>query len=96
MTHIIIDNEEAYEIARKLAEENGTSLENIVIEALREKSGRDETTTEQDTPAATQHSPDDLVAKWMKITEGFGNRVKEPWKSTPHGDLLYDENGLPK
>jgi hypothetical protein len=96
MAHLIIESEEAYELARELADENQTSIENIVIQALREKSGRSVHSLPPEDTTATKPSPEELVARWMKITEGFGDRVKEPWKSTPHGDLLYDELGLPK
>jgi antitoxin VapB len=32
----------------------------------------------------------------MKIAKDTGPRWKEPYRSIDHGDLLYDEKGLPK
>ena len=99
MAHIIIANEEAYELARKLAEQHQTSVDDIVTVALREKFDREDGVLSQasrEETAPTRRSPEELVAKWMEITAGFGKRVKEPWKSTPHGDLLYDDDGLPR
>jgi antitoxin VapB len=32
----------------------------------------------------------------MEIARDAGGRWVEPYRSTPHGDLLYDERGLPR
>lgn len=61
----------------------------IVAEALREK-------IEREDPVKSGPSPEELVARWLKITDDLTDKWKEPWKSAQHGDLLYDEHGLPK
>jgi antitoxin VapB len=37
-----------------------------------------------------------MVERIMKIAEECGPLWKEPYRSIDHGDLLYDEKGLPK
>ncbi len=41
-------------------------------------------------------SKDDMFERIMKISREAAPLWKEPYKSIDHGDLLYDENGLPK
>ena len=37
-----------------------------------------------------------FTERWLRIGKELAPLWKEPYKSTPHGDLLYDEKGLPK
>lgn len=37
-----------------------------------------------------------MADRIMKIAKDAGPRWKEPYRSIDHGDLLYDEKGLPK
>lgn len=37
-----------------------------------------------------------LSEQLLELSERCAPYIGEPWKSTPHGDLLYDELGLPK
>lgn len=37
-----------------------------------------------------------LIAKWSAIADDCAAHMSEPYLSIEHGDLLYDEWGLPK
>jgi antitoxin VapB len=37
-----------------------------------------------------------LSDRLLEIGRDCSNRLKEPFRSGDHGDLLYDEKGLPK
>jgi antitoxin VapB len=37
-----------------------------------------------------------LADRLLAIGDDAARRLAEPLRSTDHGDLLYDENGLPK
>jgi antitoxin VapB len=37
-----------------------------------------------------------MAARLLKIGRECAAHLKEPYKSAEHGDLLYDEKGLPK
>ena len=96
MAHLIIDNEEIYEIARKLADQHQSNIDEIVADALREKFERERAVSHPVQHDNAQLSPAELVARWQKITEELQDEWQEPWKSIDHGELLYDEDGLPK
>ena len=59
-----------------------------------------ETVTEAVT-AALQRRLNDLtreekLARVRELTKGLARHWIEPWKDSDHGDILYDEMGLPK
>ena len=74
---------EVYRLASELAHETGESMTQVVKEALRARYA-------QLTREGTRASTEDLMA----IAQRIGSKVKGP--AIVHGDLLYDENGLPK
>jgi antitoxin VapB len=39
---------------------------------------------------------DERLARVRAISEECASRLVEPWKSIDHGELLYDELGMPK
>ena len=81
-----IKNPETCELVQELAELTGESMTQAITNAVREELKR-----------ARQHKKKEGIAeKLMEIGRETAPLIKEPWKSTPHGDLLYDENGLPK
>lgn len=80
-----IKNEETHRMARELARLTGESMTVAVNEAIRERLER-----------VRGKSKDDIVEQIMKIAEECGPLWKEPYRSIDHGDLLYDEKGLPK
>jgi antitoxin VapB len=38
----------------------------------------------------------ELAARLLEIGRECASHLREPYKSVDHGDLLYDERGLPK
>ncbi|MGI8482880.1 MAG: type II toxin-antitoxin system VapB family antitoxin [Thermomicrobiales bacterium] len=87
MVALHIDEEdEAYRLVRELADLRGESMADVVTELARE--------------ALTQERPrmskDEFRAKWLARGKEFRARMHEPYLSSDHGDLLYDEMGLPK
>lgn len=77
-----IKNEETYRLAQELAQITGESMSAAVKEALRERLQRVKSKG--------------MADRIMKIAKDAGPRWKEPYRSIDHGDLLYDEKGLPK
>jgi antitoxin VapB len=80
-----IKNETAHKLARQLSRLTGESLTEAVTESLRERLGRVQTKQ-----SAT------LSERLLEIGRDCAPRLKEPFRSAEHGDLLYDEKGLPK
>ncbi|MBV9100919.1 MAG: type II toxin-antitoxin system VapB family antitoxin [Candidatus Dormibacteraeota bacterium] len=83
-----IKNPETERLARELATATGETVTQAVTMAVRERLDR------------VQQVDDRVVAERMRvireIVEDVRDRWVEPWKSVDHGDLLYDERGLPK
>ncbi len=82
-----IKNQEAHKLARQLARVTGESLTEAVTEAVRERLKR---VQDKDKRAAR------LSDRLLEIGRDCAARLKEPFRSADHGDLLYDEKGLPK
>lgn len=80
-----IKNDETHRLAQELAALTGESLTSAVTEAVRERLVR--LRRERDV---------DLVEDLLRIGEECAAHLKEPFKSVDHGELLYDELGLPK
>jgi antitoxin VapB len=80
-----IKDEETHRLARELAKITGESMTAAVNEAIRERLER-----------VRGKSKEDLAERLMKISKECGPLWKEPYRSIEHGDLLYDEKGLPK
>ena len=80
-----IKNQDAHKLARQLSRITGESLTEAVTEAVRERLKR-----VQDKPAGK------LSDRLLEIGRDCSKRLKEPFRSADHGDLLYDEKGLPK
>ena len=81
---LIIKNPEAHRMAAELARITGKTMTQVVTEALQERLAR-----EHPRPSA---GADRLLA----IGRDCAARLKEPYRSADHGDLLYDEKGLPQ
>ena len=77
-----IKNEETHRLAQELAAMTGESLTAAVTEAVRERLERVKSKG--------------MKERLMKIAKECAPRWKEPFRSMDHGDLLYDEKGLPK
>lgn len=77
-----IKDDETHALAKKVAEMSGESMSKAVDTALREREER--------------LSANDRRARVKYIIElGRKHRDRDYVGSTDHGDLLYDENGLP-
>ena len=80
-----IKNDEAHQLARELAKSTGESIATAVTQAVRERLER------------VRHGRRmSKVDRILKIARECGPLWKEPFRSVDHGDLLYDEKGLPK
>lgn len=86
MTGLNIKNDEAFRLVHELSELTGESLTKAVTEAVRERLER----------LRSEKEPQTLAARLMEIGRRTAPRIREPWKSVGHGDLLYDEQGLPR
>jgi antitoxin VapB len=80
-----IKNEKTHRMARELARLTGENMTAAVDQAVRERLDR---------VRAVKGSG--LAERLLKIGRDCGPRWKEPFRSADHGDLLYDEKGLPK
>ena len=86
MTALNIKNEESVRLVKERAELEVASMTTVVIEAVREKLAQER----------AQRANKGLAEKLLKLGRNTTPLWKEPWKSTPHGELLYDEKGLPR
>jgi antitoxin VapB len=82
-----IKNKDAHKLAQQLARITGESLTEAVTEAVRERLKR---VQNEDKHAAK------LSERLLQIGQDCSTRLKEPYHSADHGELLYDEKGLPK
>lgn len=80
-----IKNEEAHRLAQQLAKLTGESMATAVTEAVRERLDR-----------VRRKRGTGTAERILKIARECAPLWKEPFRSIDHGDLLYDENGLPK
>lgn len=83
-----IKNAESERLAKELAERTGETLTGAVTTALRERLER----IDRDDQQRLQRRLDHLMA----IAHDAGPRWKEPYRSKDHGQLLYDDLGLPR
>jgi hypothetical protein len=77
-----IKSEEAYALASKIAEAEGVSLTQAVIEALRRRE--------------REVSADARFARAMEIIKDMRSRMSPELLALDVNDYLYDDNGLPK
>jgi len=80
-----IKNEEAQKLARQLSELTGETLTTAVTEAVRERLER-----VQSARGAG------LKDRLLRIGRDCAAHLQEPYLSADHGDLLYDDKGLPR
>ena len=82
-----IKNEETYKLAKELAELTGENMTEAVTKALRQRIER---------IRSDRGLEGNLHERLLAIAKLSAAHMKEPWKSIDHGELLYDEMGLPK
>jgi antitoxin VapB len=80
-----IKNEDTNRLAHELSDLTGESLTTAVTIAVRERLDR-----------LQQSRRGALSDRLLKIGKDCAAHLKEPFLSVEHGDLLYDEKGLPK
>ena len=80
-----IKNEKTHRRVRELARLTGESMTAAVDKAVQERLER-----------VRQPKNGGLAERLLKIGRECAPLWKEPYKSIDHGDLLYDEKGLPK
>jgi antitoxin VapB len=80
-----IKNEETHRLAQKLARLTGESMTAAVDKAVRERLER-----------VRDRKKDGLAERLLKIGRECAAHMKEPYLSIDHGEMLYDEKGLPK
>jgi antitoxin VapB len=79
-----VKNPEAHELARELAELTGESMSSAVTLAVRERRDR-----------VLADRSGGLVERMLEIGRDCAARLPEHVRNIDHGELLYDENGLP-
>ncbi|MGA3053281.1 MAG: type II toxin-antitoxin system VapB family antitoxin [Candidatus Korobacteraceae bacterium] len=80
-----IKNQNTYKLVEELAGLTGENMTEAVTEAVRERLDR----LRRQTGAG-------LAGHLLQIGKKCAPRLKEPFRSIEHGDLLYDEKGLPR
>lgn len=83
-----IKSEEAERLARDLARATGESLTRAVTVALQQR--LDQVKERQNVEAAER------LDRIRRIARDASPRWVEPYRSAEHGDLLYDDRGLPR
>jgi antitoxin VapB len=80
-----IKNDETHRLARELAELTRETMTEAVTEAVRERLAR-----------LRRERGGGLADRLLTIGRDCAARLKEPYRSVDHADLLYDERGLPR
>jgi antitoxin VapB len=80
-----IKNREAHLMAEELSKLTGESMTIEVTVALRERLDR-----------VRQKQGLGVADRLLAIGRDCAARLKEPFRSADHGDILYDERGLPQ
>ncbi len=80
-----IKNKEAHRLAEQLAKLTGESMTTAVTIAVRERLDR-----------VRRERRLSLADRLLAIGKDCAAHLKEPFRSADHGDLLYDERGLPR
>jgi antitoxin VapB len=80
-----IKNKQAHKLASRLAKLTGENMTQAVTQAVRERLDRLE----------RENGPE-LADRLLQIGRDCAEHLKEPFRSAAHGDLLYDEKGLPR
>ena len=82
MRNLNIKSDEAYELASDIARRTGKNLTLVVTDALR--------------AIHVELTREERLARLEEISKEASKLWVEPWKSMEHGDILYDEWGMPK
>jgi antitoxin VapB len=80
---LTIDNEETCQLANELAQLTGENVTDAIAVALRERLDKEREVQER-------------LQKIRAVSERSAKLFQESGPPPDHGDLLYDERGLPK
>ena len=80
-----IKSREAHHLAQELAALTGESMTAAVTTAMRERLER-----------VRRERRAGLADRLLTIGRDCAAHLREPFRSAEHGDLLYDERGLPR
>lgn len=80
-----IKNEKTHRLVQELATLTGESMTAAVTEAVRERLDR-----------LRRARGVSLAERLIAIGKDCAAHLKEPFRSADHGELLYDERGLPR
>jgi len=80
-----IKNEETQKLARELARLTGESMTAAITEAVRERLDR-----------VRSERGAGLAERLVSIGKNCAAHLREPFRSVDHGELLYDDKGLPR
>jgi len=80
-----IKNGRTQQLAQELAELTGESMTAAVTEAVRERLDR-----------VRQEQGNGLVERLLEIGKDCAAHLKPPYRTIDHGELLYNEKGLPR
>ena len=80
-----VKKKETHQLARQLAKITGESMTEAVTKAIRERLDRVRGVRKSDFA--------DLL---LQIGKDCAVHLREPFRSAAHGDLLYDDKGLPR
>lgn len=76
---------EIYRLAKKLAGLIGISLTGEITNTVRKR-----------LPMLRREHGSDLAANLLRIGRECAAHFREPFRSIDHGEMLYDQRGLPK
>ena len=80
-----IKNRETHRLIEELAELTGESMTAAVTNAVRERLDR-----------TRRQQGQSLSEQLLAIGKDCAAHLKEPYRSADHGELLYDDRGLPR
>jgi len=80
-----IKNDETHRLVQKLARLTGESMTTAVTNAVRERMER-----------VLRSRRRNLAERLVTIGQECAAHLKEPYRTVDHGELLYDERGLPR
>jgi antitoxin VapB len=80
-----IKNEETHRLAKELARRTGETITGAITQALRERLER-----------VRRKQQTGLAGELLRIGKECASHMNEPFRSVDHGELLYDEKGLPR
>ena len=79
---INIKNQKARALVDEIVQRTGETVTEAVTAALQKR--------------LNELTREEKLARVRELTKGLADHWLEPWKSMDHGEILYDEMGMPK